>query len=37
MMNAYANMHTSANLLVEGQAIFSILDFWFNSAFIRTI
>ncbi len=28
MMNAYANMHTSANLLLEGQAIFSILDFW---------
>ena len=30
IMNAYANMHTSANLLVEGQAIFSILDFWFD-------
>ena len=29
-MNAHANTHTSANLLVEGQAIFSILDFWFD-------
>jgi hypothetical protein len=28
MMNAYANMHTTANLQLEGQAIFSVLDFW---------
>jgi len=27
MMNAYANIHTTANLLLEGQVIFSLLDF----------
>jgi len=27
-MNAYANMQTTANLRLEGQAIFSVLDFW---------
>jgi hypothetical protein len=37
MMNAHANTHTSANLLLEGQAIFSLLDFWNHKDFIRTI